>query len=390
MVVRFRHLYELDARVQLVRASAKSKTMKTAKEVNFLPEFGVCLASALSALFILSTTPGLAQQLGENSLGPDVKLPKNTVVATIPVGPQPQGVVVSPNSETVYVANIGSASVSVINAATNMVTLTIPVGNSPDGLAITPDGTTLYVANNADNTVSVIATSNNSVTATVAVPERPAGPVVSPDGTQVYVSHPYLPHQYKSTVSIIDTANNQVSTPINFGKYDSITGHFAPDGSDAYFSVSNEYSGRATFPQELYTVDTTSHKVISSVKLAPVRDYKYGYMAISPDGTKLYIDQTNAILVIDTSDNTKAGRISVTGSASVPAVTPNGKYLYVPIYSTSPGTVVMIGTAHKKIIGTPITIGNEPLDVAIAPNGHYAYVSNSADGTVSVIDISPQ
>ncbi|MFY9983851.1 MAG: YncE family protein [Chthoniobacterales bacterium] len=364
--------------------------MKTEKKASLFPAFSVCLTAALSVLFILSTTPGLAQQPAENSLNPDVKLPKNTVVATIPVGPQPQGVVVSPNSETVYVANIGSASVSVINAATNTVTFTISVGNTPDGLAITPDGTTLYVANNADNTVSVIATSNNSVTATVAVPERPAGPVVSPDGTQVYVSHPYLPHQYKSTVSIIDTANNQVSTPINFGHYDSITGLFAPDGSDAYFSVSNEYSGKAEFPQELYTVDTSSYEVITSIKLEPVQDYKYGYMAISPDGTKLYIDQTNAILVIDTSDNKKGRKISLSGSASVPAVTPNGKYLYVPIYSTSPGTVVMINTALGKIIGEPITIGNEPLDVAIAPNGHYAYVSNSADSTVSVIDISPQ
>ena len=123
--------------------------MKTEKKASLFPAFSVCLTAALSVLFILSTTPGLAQQPAENSLNPDVKLPKNTVVATIPVGPQPQGVVVSPNSETVYVANIGSASVSVINAATNTVTFTISVGNTPDGLAITPDGTTLYVANNA-------------------------------------------------------------------------------------------------------------------------------------------------------------------------------------------------------------------------------------------------
>jgi YVTN family beta-propeller protein len=40
-----------------------------------------------------------------------------------------------------FVANSGSNNVSVINTATNTVVATIPVGTNPNRLAVTPDGT---------------------------------------------------------------------------------------------------------------------------------------------------------------------------------------------------------------------------------------------------------
>jgi YVTN family beta-propeller protein len=39
-----------------------------------------------------------------------------------------------------YVANEGSANVSVIDTATNKVVATVPVGNNPFAVAVTPDG----------------------------------------------------------------------------------------------------------------------------------------------------------------------------------------------------------------------------------------------------------
>ena len=102
----------------------------------------------------------------------------------------------------------------------------------------------------------------------------------------------------------------------------------------------------------------------------------YDFTAISPDGTKLYIDGIDKLFVYDTSDNTRVKAISVTGSRGVPAATPDGKYLYVPIYSTIPSTIVMIATARNKIIGQPITVGNGAGRIAIAPDGDYAYVTN--------------
>ena len=64
------------------------------------------------------------------------------------------------------------------------------------------------------------------------------------------------------------------------------------------------------------------------------------------------------------------------------AITPDGKHAYVT--NTGDGTVSVITTATGAV-SAPITVGNGPAGVAITPDGKHAYVTNSGDGTVSVI-----
>src|SRR5262245_15522004 len=71
----------------------------------------------------------------------------NQKVAEISVGIEPWCVAITPNNAKVYVTNMVSGTVSVINAATLQVIKTIAVGGEPFGCALTPDGTRLYVAN---------------------------------------------------------------------------------------------------------------------------------------------------------------------------------------------------------------------------------------------------
>ena len=68
-----------------------------------------------------------------------------------------------------------------------------------------------------------------------------------------------------------------------------------------------------------------------------------------------------------------------------PVVTPNGKFLYVP--DPYRGTVTMVDTATRKVVGSPIKVGAFPMYMAVTPDGNYLYVSNEADNTVSVVDI---
>ena len=91
------------------------------------------------------------------------------VTRTIRVGSYPLGVAADPAARTVYVANYGSGTVSVIDAATRTVTRTIPVGRGPEGVAVDPATRTVYVANHGDGTVSVIDASTRTVTSTVPV-----------------------------------------------------------------------------------------------------------------------------------------------------------------------------------------------------------------------------
>jgi DNA-binding beta-propeller fold protein YncE len=64
-------------------------------------------------------------------------------------------------------------------------------------------------------------------------------------------------------------------------------------------------------------------------------------------------------------------------------VTPNGKY----VYFAETDQTVMIDTATDLVVGEPIPVRHSA-DVAIAPNGRHAYVSNINSG-VYAIGISP-
>jgi YVTN family beta-propeller protein len=99
----------------------------------------------------------------------------NIVIATIPVGAQPEGVTFDPAGTRAYVANSGPGSVSVIDTASNTVVDTVDVGTTPFELALRPDGARLFVANRGGSSVSVVDTAANAVTATVSVGFSPAG-----------------------------------------------------------------------------------------------------------------------------------------------------------------------------------------------------------------------
>jgi YVTN family beta-propeller protein len=100
----------------------------------------------------------------------DVAGDANTKLAEIQTGPLPRSVAVSPDRLWAYVANQGSASVSVVDLTTLAKVTDIPVGIEPYGIALTPDGARAYVANSASSTVSVVDLYGYQVVATIPIP----------------------------------------------------------------------------------------------------------------------------------------------------------------------------------------------------------------------------
>jgi YVTN family beta-propeller protein len=264
----------------------------------------------------------------------------NTVVATVPVGVQPEGVAVTPDGKHAYVTNftgLAIGTVSVIDTATNTVVATVPVGYGPTGVAVTPDGKHAYVANNFGNfipnfgTVSVIATATNTVVATVPVGEQPQGIAITPDGKHAYVANSRFNFTPPGTVSVIATASNTVvGSPIPAG--------LAPFG-----------------------------------------------IAITPDGTKAYVTDygNNIVEEIDTSTNTGVTTVTVGSNPQGVAVVPSGIIAYVT--NASSNTVSAIFTGNNTIVGT-IPVGTNPIGVSVTPDGKHVFVANYLDNTVSVID----
>ena len=114
--------------------------------------------------------------------------------------------------------------------------------------------------------------------------------------------------------------------------------------------------------------------------------------------------ETPGVVAIDIQTRAVATTISVTAANAnkpndsttlfYPAITPDGKYLYVPVHDYGTGTyhygntVAVISTEGTGKTIDQIPVGNGPVQVAIAPNGFRAYVTNSVDNTVSVINIT--
>src|SRR5258708_39081789 len=114
-------------------------------------------------------------------------IPPQTVTTTVKVGINPAGVAVNPATGKIYVASFGSASVSVIDPASNTASL-VTVGTQPINVAVNPITNKIYVANAGSNNVTVIDGTNNSTTP-VAAGNTPRALAVNPVTNKISVAY---------------------------------------------------------------------------------------------------------------------------------------------------------------------------------------------------------
>jgi YVTN family beta-propeller protein len=146
-----------------------------------------------------------------------IDISSNTVFgAPIDAGTNSSGIAISPNGALAYVANMNSSGgVTAIDTATNTVIATIALDNYPSAVAFTPDGTLAYVSqaginSNGEFTVSMIDTASHAVVGSpITVGSFPTSIAITADGMQAYVGN-----EGSSTVSVIDTASNTVTTTL--------------------------------------------------------------------------------------------------------------------------------------------------------------------------------
>ncbi|WP_419661177.1 hypothetical protein Dvar_15980 [Desulfosarcina variabilis str. Montpellier] len=176
---------------------------------------------------------------------------------------------------------------------------------------------------------------------------------------------------------------------------------------------------------ELLQVFDTSDDVTS----LEVGDTPYG-VAVTPDGNQVLVTllESDALVFINTSDFSQIVETLPVGSAPHGvAVDPKGSYAYVANYDNNTVSQVSLSTrtivetidvgegpwgvaarydeenstpvvyvtnyndGTVSVIGedneiTTINVGDDPIGVAVTPDGNYAYVANSEDNSVSIID----
>ncbi len=257
-----------------------------------------------------------------------------------------------------YVVNQNSGNVSVISTASNTVVTTVTVGNNPQGIAATPNGSLVYVTNTNDNTFSVISTASNTVTATVALPatdSQPFAVAFAPSGTYAYIVSGH-------TISVINTATNTVTATVP-----ATAGTCCLDGPGVAVSPTGSYLYVALGLGNIAVISTATNQVVATVSTTGgQRGTGPAFLAITPDGTLGYTALTGpaVVSVFSTSTNMPVTTINVGNNPNGVAITRNGDFAYVTNYND--GTVSVISTASNTVVAT-VPVGNGPYTVAITP-----------------------
>jgi len=285
----------------------------------------------------------------------------NALETTIPVGREPRGIAVSPNSTFAYVTNAKDNTVSVIDTAANRVMATVAVGKRPQGVAMAPDGSRVYVVNGLDNSVSVINTASRTVEMTLPVGREPQQIAVTPDGTRAYVTN-----FADNSVTVLDLNTHRVDTTIGVGE--GPNGIAVNPAGDTVYVVNHH-------DDTVSVIDTTTNQLSGepiAVSFLPVK------VAFSPDGTQAFVSNSldSTVSVITTATRSVVNAVfvgvdlfnDVLNEPDGVAVTPNGKRVYVALFGRNgAGDTLRIFSSTTGRIVSSVKVGKAPFAVAIAP-----------------------
>jgi YVTN family beta-propeller protein len=297
----------------------------------------------------------------------------NSVVGSpISVGTTPRGIVFDSANGNLYVSNLSSGTVSVINGTTNtIIGSQIHVGATPFGIAFDSANGNLYVTKQGSNTVSVInGTTNTIIGSPISVGNNPLGIAFDSANGNLYVTN-----SGSNDVYVINgTTNTIIGSPISVG---TSPWGIAFDSANGNLYVTNFSSATVS------VINGTTNTIIGSP--ISVGSLPIGIAFDSANGN-LYVtnSDSNTVSVINGTTNTIIGSPISVGSNpfGIAFDSANGN-LYV--VNNGANTVSVINGTTNTIIGSQIPIGTNPWVIAFDSANGNLYVANSGSDTVSVI-----
>jgi YVTN family beta-propeller protein len=116
----------------------------------------------------------------------EVDVPGRRIVCTLDTGADGSHMLVlSPDRQRVFTANVGSGSVSAIDLRAGKLLKTAPTGKGTEAIALSPDGGELWVGNRAEDTLAVLDASTLDERARIPCAKMPIRLAFTPDGSRV-------------------------------------------------------------------------------------------------------------------------------------------------------------------------------------------------------------
>jgi YVTN family beta-propeller protein len=295
---------------------------------------------------------------------------KPTVTGTIKVGNEPEGVAVSPDGRTIYVANQSSHVLSIVDAASHHVT-SVTLRNTPRFVTTSRDGRLIFVSmyenDLSGSGVAVVDATTHRVVRNLSTGKQPYALSIGPDGKV------WVPIHSAGRVEIYDPgtlkADGRITTPANphaVGFSGDLMRAFTPDHESNVVSA----------------IDMNTGKVLRSI---PVSEAPHS-LAVSPDGRRVLVAcfGANAAEMIDAATLKVTGPIKVGKEPQSAAFAADGGHGY--LVNEGDNTISVVDGHTSKVTAT-VKVGHSPRYVAVSPDGRLAYVSNGEDDTISVLRV---
>lgn len=305
-------------------------------------------------------------------------------VAEIKVGGNPTGIAFTPDGARAFVSNRHDDTVSVIETASRNVSKTLKVGNEPHGLLTDKAGKLLYVLNTSSNDISVFDVATLKWIKNLSASNGPWSAGMSPDGQRILVTNmkarfAELRKPFVSEVTAIETERGTVED------------RTVVPGANLMMGVAWHPSGKFA----LATLNRTKGSV-PMTRLLQGWTITNGLAILWRDGE---VDE----VLLDEAD------LGFSDATDV-VCTPDGRYALVTSAGTDRVAVVdvqkMLGIVQSASkhdrqhvlpnhLGYPsefivkhISTGKNPRSILISKDGRRAYVTNTLDDTIGVINMA--
>ncbi len=390
---------------------------------------GRCREEALLGLAILSAVIGLILFIAQQ--------PKPAAAAEVPVRYlSPVALQLSANGQRLYVVCEDSDVVLAVDTRSQSIVGRTEVGKRPKGIAISPDGNTLYVSNEASDSVAEIDAQTLAIRRTIHVGWRPVGLATDRAGTTLYVAN-----TLGDDVSVIDLTTGMEKKRLRAGRFPEYVA-LSRDGSRVYVTNLLARLGPPDQPpvSELTVIDTAKQQVTARVDIPGVLQLRHITELPSTAGGYLLIPlmrpkNLNPLLQIQQGGYLTHGMAVIRPSAIAAgeardyqvsevllddidhyyadgfgvAVTPEGHWALVT--ASGSNTVSIVNTASlrsllvdsspkgrqelanrldsaSRFVTDRLPTGRNPTDVVTSRDGHFAYIANRMDDTISVLDMT--
>jgi DNA-binding beta-propeller fold protein YncE len=250
-----------------------------------------------------------------------------------------------------------------------------------DDIAVLPSGELMYATDYAGPTVWVARTSDGSIVTQIPIGYQSVWTIFRRLLAPSNCAYAYVLGYNEEYLAAIRTSDHTVVATMLDYEPDAVA--VSPDGSLLYVAAHLQNGAQGIVVYR--TADHTPFDTLAGIWSSGGYQWTVN-MAVRPDGRFLYLTDFHHLFCVDLEEGRMTSYSDLLESGPM-AVTPDGAWLYV---LTGRGRVYVIRTSDNAVVDTVETGGGDvaECDIGILPDGRYVYAGSGEEGVLAVIRTS--